>query len=439
MSLKKIHSYLQLIRDTPGTNDKISLLSEMLEKDAVFKRVITLMYDSTKHFKVNRLSKFIPGQNHSNMDLFEFLEILAKQAGTNNSDKLHLTKLASTDKETYEVVTRIINKDAKAGFSGKTINKAMPGLVFLMPYMRCSTEKSKIGNIDFENGAMGQEKADGAFVNVIIQKNGDVVFRSRNGKVFHQLNHLTKLFKKAPKNYRKTVYMGELLVLVKGKILPRKTGNGILNSCLQNAADHDMAKHVIMKLWDAVPLKDFYAGYSGIRYKYRFSRVKKLTQAIGHSFIDVLPSTVLYSLKEAQVFYKQLRNEEKEGAIIKNPFGIWKNNTSPDSVKMKNVEDAELRIVSWRKGKKDTKWEHKMGSVQLESEDKLINVSVSGFTDEEHEDNWNNHIGKIATIEFESIITDKSKPGKYSLYLPRNLELRPDRDTADTYKEIKNR
>ncbi|MCP4374051.1 MAG: hypothetical protein GY797_38990 [Deltaproteobacteria bacterium] len=450
MSLKIVHQNMMKIKQESGTNAKISLLTEMLKNDT-FRSVITLMYDDSKHFKVNKLPKktkvsrglLDPTGPEHNQELFAYLEKLALQKGTSNSDKQKLCRLASVDDETFEVVTRIVNKDAKCGIGGKSINKAWADLLFLMPYCRCSTEKAKMSNIDYERGAIGQEKADGMFDNIIIDADGGVLFRSRNGNIIHQLDHLKMFLHKAPRDYRDTVYMGELLIRDGDKIFSRKKGNGILSSCLQNTADQTLADKAIIKLWDAVPQKDFWAGHSEIAYKFRLGRVANFVRIMQNiqpnTLMSKIESKTLYSLEEAQIFYRKKRKEGKEGAIIKNQLAKWKDHTSPDQVKMKNVSDAELRIVGWKYGKADTRFHDCMGSVQLKSDDDLIFVSVSGFKDHERLEDWDARIGKVATLEYDGIISDKSKPGIYSLYLPRNLEMRPDRSDTDTYKSLKKR
>ena len=295
-------------------------------------------------------------------------------------------------------------------------------------------------NIDYSVGAIGQEKADGMFVNILIDKLGKVLLRSRNGNIIHQLEHLIKFLSNVPKKYWNTVYMGELLIKIDGKILPRKTGNGILNSCIQNTADQEMAKHAIIKLWDAVPYDQFFAHFCAIKYSFRLGRVSSFVMAMnnGH-LLGRIQSKTLYSLEEAQSFYKQLRKNGKEGAVVKNKNATWKDHTSPNQIKMKNVSDAEMRVVSWKYGKEDTRFKDCVGSVQVESEDGLVKVSVSGLTDDERLEDWDSRIGKVCTMEFEGLITDKSKPGIWSMYLPRNIEMRPDRSYADTYKDLKER
>ncbi len=447
MSLKFVHKKLLKIKGTASKNAKTLLLTESLLNDEVFKRVIVLMYNDSMHFKVQKLPPFSPPQGAfaekaTTSELFSFLDQLAEQKGASNEDKRSLARLASIDKETYDVVKRIVNKDAKCGFGGKTINKAFKDLLFLMPYCRCSTEKKKMHNIDYERGAIGQEKADGMFSNIIVSgDSGDYssLIRSRSGNIVHQMKHLHDMLWYLKRKFSDTVYMGELLIMINGKILPRKTGNGYLNSCLQNAAPSDKAEHAIIKLWDAVPEKNFWAGKCNIQYKYRLARVKNMVKSMKSPLLTMIQSKILYSEEEARVFYKELRAEGKEGAIIKNQHALWKDHTSPDCVKLKNKSDAELRVVSWRYGKEDTKYSEVVGSVQLASDDGLVKVSVSGFSDAERLEDWDARIGKVGTLEYEGLISDKSRPGIYSLYLPQNLEMRPDRTTTDTLKDLKTR
>jgi hypothetical protein len=446
MSLKIIHEKLLKIKLESSKNGKVALLTEMLSNDAKFKLVVELTYDDTKHFNVNKLP---PKQFHnqllekpSDKELFNCLDRMSKQKGASNEDKMELCRIASMDNETYDVVNRLIKGDLKCGFGGKSINKACPGLIFLMPYMRCSTEKAKIGNIDFSNGAIGQEKADGSFSNVIVDK--DVLFRTRAGNEVFQLEHLSELLNEMPDDFRNTVYMGEVLVRIDGKILPRKTGNGILNKCMQNTCDPDIAKDVILKFWDAVPIKDFWEGKSQLTCKTRLRRVRnfleKMSNIHPNNSLGLIESKEIRSLEEAKQFYHRLRSEGKEGAIIKNLEGVWKNHTSPDCIKLKNVIDFDLRVVDWKYGKPDTRFEEMMGAIICESECGQLRVSVgTGFSDEERAHNWDDEKGNIVTISCESIIKDKRDNKLHALYLPRFEELRRDRTEGQSLMDMQTR
>ncbi|MHA1738940.1 MAG: hypothetical protein ACTSWD_10175 [Candidatus Heimdallarchaeota archaeon] len=108
---------------------------------------------------------------------------------------------------------------------------------------------------------------------------------------------------------------------------------------------------------------------------------------------------------------------------------------------IKGVSKCEFRISSIKKGKKGTKWENHVGSIECESECGKVKFSVGGLTDAEHLkdwDEWLTLLGSVVSVEYDGLIKDKSKD-VWSLYLPRNLICRPDRDMADTLEMLQNR
>lgn len=448
MSLKSVHEKLSKIKITSATNSKISLLSEYLENDD-FSAVIQLIYNPEKQYKIKKLPKMIPPKKGdlfsakekpaTNQEIFDYLNKLADQRGVSNQEKTKLTKLASIDKETFEIVQKIVKKDAGAGFSAKLINKAKPGFIETTPYMRCSTAKNKIHTVKWEDGVFVQEKVDGIFINIIIQEK-NIILKSRNGNIIHQLDHITNWLTQNAPSWNNCVFMGELLIKQNGKILPRKTGNGILNSCIQGTANSNISKHAVVKLWDVVSYKDYQKGKCDSPYSARYSRIKQfLTLDPEKQIFSLVPTKIVYSEDETKKAYQQIRQKGGEGLIIKKKEALWKDGTSGDQVKVKNSDEAEMRIVDWSYGVEGTKYEKLMGSLQVETDDGKVKVSISGFTDEQREWNWDDYVGKILSVEYESIITDKKRDGVYSLYLPRFKELRFDRNDTDSLKDLKKR
>jgi ATP-dependent DNA ligase len=147
----------------------------------------------------------------------------------------------------------------------------------------------------------------------------------------------------------------------------------------------------------------------------------------------------VFKRKFAKELYNLIRQKNREGTILKKQNALWKNHTSPDQVKEKNEVEAELRIVGWSYGKEGTKYENILGSLQCETDDGKVKVSISGFTDKEREEDWDRNIGKIVSITYESLILDKKRGEVYSLYLPRIDEVRYDRNDTDTLEDLLNR
>lgn len=441
MSLSSVLTKLNEIADLSSSNDKVFILRTYL-KETNFLRVVRYALSKDKMFHVKKLPKFKhqglikPNKN----DLFDFLDKLSKQAGTSDSDKKKLAYLASIDKDTYEVVTRIVKKDLKCGASSRLVNKARPGTINIVPYMRCHTNK-KIDNIQYP--AIVQEKADGMFANLMINKKGQIKIITRNGKNVFGLRKLKKLIRKTAARKRffaDTVYTGELLVMKNGKILPRNTGNGILNSCINNTVSKSDADCVVFRCWDCLPLKNFYNGHDSEIFIQRFTKVKMFVKIINNKkSVDNVITKQVSNKNDAEDFYTYIRQNGGEGAILKNTFGEWKNHTSPDCIKLKNVEEAELKVVAINSGRSGSKYDGKLGSLICETRCGNLSVGVgSGLSDEDRELDVTTWLGKIITVEFEGVIKDKKK-SKYSLFLPRFKEVRQDRDKADSLEEILNR
>lgn len=438
MSLDYIYDLLQTIKETPGSNDKKDMLSRCM-LDELFLKVVQYMYDDSLHFGVKEMP-ICQKKEFNQKKLFAFLDSLSQQKGTSDADKGRLAELCSVDVKTKKLVHMIINKDAKCGFGAKTINKARPDTVWQEPYMRCSTEK-KIEKIVYP--AFAQQKADGMFDNLKIYKTGEMDFISRNGKIIHQLDQLKELLqKRIPKKFWGLVIHGELEIKIDGKILDRQTGNGILNSCLSNTADQRLADCVVLKIWDAVPMKAYNAHSFDLEYTKRYKRCKKIVKLVKHESFACIRTKIVNSHAEAKEFYKLIRSLGGEGVILKNFNMKWKFHTSTDAIKMKNVSEGEFRITSLKKGKPGTKWENYVGSIECASECGKVQFSVGGLTDAEHLrdwDEWLTELGSVCSCEFDGLIKDKSRKGIWSLYLPRNLVLRPDRTSADTLEMLQTR
>jgi len=435
MSLKHVLEKLNHIASSPSTLSKIHILKGYL-LDEEFKKVCNYALASKYVFHVKKFPPFKPldGDFTNNLAIFDILEKLNASDGANNTMKEVLYNAASTDPETYEVVRRICEGDLKCGVGIKNINKAVPGTIFYIPYMRCSTEAA-IGNITYP--AYAQEKNDGAFTNMIVKENGGITFFTRNGKAIHQLQALKRALKPFVSRppYAGMVYMGELLVMVGGRILPRSEGNGIITSCIYGTANQSMADKVIIRVWDCVLLSDFWDGESKIPYSKRFNTVKQLAEEIASPTFKPTFTELVNNEVEARNFYAKIRRHGGEGEVLKSMNFHWKDHDSPYQIKLVNTSSAELRIVGWNYGAERSKYEHVCGAVLMESECGMLKVKVSGMTDEQRAWDWDSHIGDIATVKFKELSQGKGNQ-HMSMTHPRIDELRLDRRTAQTLKDI---
>lgn len=467
-ALDSVAEKIRNIKKATKTTDKIKLL-EQYSGDDIFVRILTAAYSESSNFKIQsfkhswktvfdslKAETFTKGYKHFGIteikddSLLKVLRIISEQRGITDEDKYHLMKISAITSETYAVVLMVCKKDLDCGINIKTINKAIPDLIRETPYQRCSTMKA-YKNIDFTNKAIVQCKANGLFAYCIVNNTNDVpviTFRTRSGSNIHQLEHLKELLLNSPKHLqygnkkgllhrdpRSIVLMGELRVFEKdGSIMPRTKGNGILSSCIHGTADPKHLKDIFYTVWDVVNLHEFWRKECPNVYSERFYRASQYVYDVGnHKVLQLIPSKYVSSSEECKEFYREMLRQGEEGAIVKNTCALWKNNTSTDMVKLKPMLECEMKVTGFLPHSKNKDW---MGSLLVESEDGLVKTKVgSGFTEADRQKNWQDEIGSIVSIESEGLITDKKKK-EYSLYTPVFVEIRHDKDTANTLEEI---
>lgn len=375
---------------------------------------------------------------------------IRKDAGIEELKKI-VARWSSEGLDDYvQCLLKILKKDLGCGVGAKTINKAL-GKTFIrvVPYMRCSLPKQvPFETLPWKEGVISQEKCDGMFANINVTKSGFEIY-SRAGTRFDlellygdDLHSVAKTLHDAMlENYQ---YHGEMLVIDRKtkEILPREEGNGLLNSVLQGSPIPE-GFYVRLVIWDAVPLENaLEAKAYELGYAYRFANLLNrykwgLTQGASPNVLQIVETVVVSTFEDAQEHYRKMLREGKEGTVIKTRKGIWKDGTSKDQIKMKLTVECDLKVVGLEAGKgknKDT-----FGSLQCQTSDGKLEVSVSGFTDALRAEifaNQDKYIGQVVTVKFNGVMTPKEEGEKYSLFLPRFSEFRFDKDTPDSLERV---
>ena len=179
-------------------------------------------------------------------------------------------------------------------------------------------------------------------------------------------------------------------------------------------------------------MQEFEAGISARPYTQRFGEA--IRAAFSTKSINPVPSFKDYSLKEAEDIAKDYMEEGYEGAILKKSDSIWKDGTSKDMLKIKAVLDADLLCVDVEEG--SGKYKGKVGALVLETSCGRLRVKVgTGLSDLVRAKPFDYYIGKVIEIQYNEFIKSKSKSTD-SLFLPRFVEVREDKNTATSYEEI---
>ena len=423
---------LDILKELEATSSRLEkeAILKREENNKLLKRVFFLAYDPFTQFYIRKIPAYESASKNQADTLdsvLDSLNVLSNREATGNAGIEFLSKLLSSLAESdSKVLERVIGKDLKCGASASTANKTWPNLIAEYPCMLCSPSDDKVLS-KFKFPAYAQLKMDGMRFNAIV-KDGKCEFRSRNGKEINLLGNLEQEFIQIA-NGQNLVFDGELLVNDKGIILDRQTGNGILNKAVKGTISTDEARKVHATVWDVINYDTFKNGKGKIAYQVRFSQLESMSLP---SKIRLVESKVVASLDEAQAIFEEYLAQGQEGIILKDMTGVWEDKRVKTQIKFKAELDCDLLVVGVQPG--TGKYEGMVGALLCESSDGVIRVDVgSGLSDEDRQ--RTDYIGKIVAVTYNARI--KNKQGEESLFLPRLIEVREDKNFADSAKKIR--
>ena len=444
MNGSQVLQLIDKIAASPGKLDKQALVNEGMNSP-LFKQVCEYAYSP---FKTYGLRQIPDRASHGVEAMFDtstwvILDGLISRELTGTAARRAVEdELNRLDDDSAELFTRMIRKDLRAGFSESTINKACKGLIPEFPYQRCSLPKdAKLETWPWEEGAISQEKADGMFANVDHEEGGLVSIRSRQGSEFP----MDKFADIAEDIRNRTTpgnqHHGEFVVVKGGKVCRREIGNGIMNHVLAGG-DFAPDEKPLYMIWDQIPLSSVVSkGKCNIPYKMRLGNLIKQLKTVPGTAITLIPTRIVKSLQDAYAHAAELMKDGKEGSVVKNPHGIWKDGTSKDQVKLKLEFEVDLKITAIVPGRAGTKNEGRAGSMTCTTSDNKLftdvtvkNEAMRDKVDANPED-W---IGRVITVVANDIMPPGDSSAVHALFLPRMVEAayRTDKTEADSLQRV---
>jgi ATP-dependent DNA ligase len=423
----------------------------VLEKNKdnfLLKRVLIAALDPYTQYYQRKIPKYKQREDQPIKSLewaLEGLKSLTNRDYTGNAAIEQLQRILSLlTKDNAEVIKRVVTKDLKCGVSIATVNKIFgKGFIETYPCMLASAFNQKAFEA-IKYPALVQTKMDGMRANIIIDSEGIVDVRSRNGKQISLSGHfdefVKKVFYKSPTLanldvFHGAVLDGELLVLDENDlfILERKTGNGILNKAVKGTISPEETKRVRFECWDMIPLEDFKKGICEIPYFDRVAvlekRMEEVYNAQENHLIGILKTETVGSYADCEEIFNEALEAGEEGIIVKNGDSPWEDKRSKYQVKMKAELEADLLVESTIEG--SGKYEGLVGSLSCTTKDGSLKVNVgSGLSDEQRKMDPDEFIGKIISVKYNEKIKDKNSE-HWSLFLPIFQELRLDKTIPD--------
>ena len=432
-----INTFLDSLAANASRNFKIEQL-ETNKDNATLREVIRLALDPFTQFYQRKIPSYTTDTQHTTTlaNALGALYDLSSRTVTGNAAIEYLRMLlSSVSADDAKVLERIIQKDLKCGVQVSTANSVWSGLVHEYPVMLCSPfEQKLVDKINYP--AYAQLKMDGMRFNAIV-RDGKVEFRSRNGKEILLLGNLEKEFAEMAGSID-CVFDGELLVMDPDsyQFMDRQTGNGILNKANKGKISAQEAAMVHATVWDVIPYVMFETGHCATPYSQRFSSLKKLVdqQPPAGKKIWIVTSDIVENLEEATKIFEGYLAQGLEGIILKDGNGIWEDKRAKHQIKFKGELECDLKIVAIEEG--TGKYAGMLGAIVCESADGVVKVNVgSGFNDAQRKTLGKEILDKIVAVKYNSRI--KNRAGEESLFLPIFIEIRDDKDVADSSGDIK--
>ena len=432
-----VNKFLESLAANASRNFKIEQLNANSDNE-ILREVIRLALDPFTNFYIRKIPAYTPDQRFSCglKDAMRMLYDLSERNVTGNAGIFHLSRILSgLSEDDAKVIERIIKKDLKCGVQVSTANAVWSGLIKEYPVMLCSPfEQKLVDKIKFP--AYAQMKMDGMRFNAIV-KGKTCEFRSRNGKEILLDTDLKDQFVSLAAG-SDMVFDGELLVMHPDdhQFMDRQTGNGILNKAVKGTISAKEADMVHATVWDAIPYVMFQDSYCDTTYARRFSKLKTILDVIPFSTpkkIWMVTNTIVETIEEATAIFEDYLSSGYEGIILKDGSGVWEDKRAKHQIKFKGELECDLKIVGTEPHKKKPEW---LGAIICESSDGVVKVNVGSGFKEHHRINLKPEdlIGKIVAVKYNARI--KNKQGEDSLFLPIFVEVRDDKDVADSSKEI---
>ena len=336
-------------------------------------------------------------------------------------DAIELVMSVATTEQWNGFYRRVLIKDLRCGMSEKTINKVAKDFPqYAVPIFTCALAHDSANHEKKMTGVKQIEvKLDGVRV-LAVCKGGKVELFSRNGKQFHNFDHI----------------IAEIEAVLAAKPAPYDC---VLDGEVMSADFQDLMKQLqrkdgkkatdaVLHLFDFIPLKEFLEGGwdkpQTTRSNYVKYWVKENESLLQHVQACEWEDVDLDTL-EGQERFVQLNKAAVEGGyegvMIKDVDAPYECKRTHAWLKAKPFIEVTLEVTDVEEG--TGRNEGRLGAVVCEGVDdgKKISVNVgSGFSDANRDEFWNSRtdiIGQLVEVRADAVT--QNQDGTYSLRFPR--------------------
>lgn len=450
-TIEEAFTALKEIGSVSSTNDKQSILKDYSD-NMVLRTLLFSAYSPFIQYNIKKIPVTIDGclgteVTEENYNTFiKLLVRLSKREITGNTAIEELFEfLTFCCPEEYTWYSRVISKDLRIGMADKGINKAIKGLIPIYEVLLADKISSEDLNLDtpkalkmLPDRIVTQYKIDGYRLNIHVLKSGEVLIRTRNGKIVTGYNDLESEAKeKLPRGY---VYDGEIVapellewistnsVSNDGSIIANRD---LFSEVMSHAFSKEENKQGVFNLFDMVPIKEWNSQKTTETYEERLFNIENLVKPLDLKHILIVPTSRIYlknnpdDLKEIVETFHYFLSIGWEGLMIKNVDSVYEFKRSKNLLKMKLMDTIDLPVVDIFEG--TGKYQGMMGGVYVDYKGYQVGVG-SGWNDEQRQRYWDNPneiLGKTIEIAYQA--ETKNKNGGLSLSFPVVKQIRVDK------------
>lgn len=402
MNASEALAKIEQIAAESSRNGKQELLAELLNTE-MGKFIVKWAYDPfiTYGLKpIRSASNFTTKNEFVPQNVEPLLHKLAQRelTGKAAADVVRVNFEAATD-EGSELLFRILSKDLRCGIAESSIQAVMPGLIPVFAVMRAHHyEEKRIKSWP----QVIEPKLDG-YRFTFLCRDGSGGFFTRSGKRAPAAEHLvepmiqTALTALATTNNQKLKFTlstrpgdiaryarADLNFMVDGEMTVN--GNFAETGALRRTSE--TAKDALFNVFDIMSYADFDAtGSSGEVYMERRKLVEELITHADGKIITKTPRYLVNSHAEIMELYDKFQERGLEGAMVKNPDGLYDKKKSYGWLKIKAEETDDLYIVGVYNGEPNKEFENTIGGLIVNRNGVEVRVG-GGYSKELRQELW---------------------------------------------------
>ena len=332
-------------------------------------------------------------------------------------DAILIQMATATQEQWNDWYRRILIKDLRCGVSEKTVNKVAPGTV---PVFTCALahdsakhEKKMVGSKQVE------VKLDGVRVITIIQGDKVEMF-SRNGKQFHNFEHICDEIRAVLKDYP-----APYPLVLDGEVMSANFQDLMKQV---HRKDNVEASDAVLHLFDTIPLGCFQKGSWDKPQWFRSSITQQWVKDHKNTLKHVQAlefETLNLDTPEGQERFVELNKAAVdggyEGVMIKDIDAPYECKRTHAWLKAKPFIEVTLEVIDVEEG--TGRNEGRLGALVCRGEDdgRMVEVNCgSGFSDSDRDTFWNSRDALInQLVEVRADAITQNQDGTYSLRFPR--------------------